>query len=76
MILKTKTRTQDSSLVVTLPSEVVHRLAVHSGQDLYWRETGPGAYLVTTLDPEQAEALKAMEETIDQYREVFDALAK
>lgn len=76
MILKTKTRTQGGSLVATLPSEVARRLAVQPGQDLYWREAGPGTYLVTALDPEQAEALKAMEEAIDQYREVFDALAK
>ena len=47
-----------------------------AGQELYWREAGPGTYLVTALDPEQAEALKAMDEAVEQYREVFAALAK
>lgn len=76
MILKTKTRAQGGSVVATLPSEVARRLAVQAGQDLYWREAGPGSYLVTALDPAQADALKAMEEAVDQYREVFDALSK
>ena len=76
MILKTKTRTEGDSLVATLPIEVVRRLAVQPGQDLYWHEAGPRMYFVTALDPEQVEALKGMEEAIDQYREVFDALAE
>ncbi|MBC7670934.1 MAG: hypothetical protein H7247_00810 [Polaromonas sp.] len=76
MILKTKTRAQGGSVVATLPSEVARRLAVQAGQDLYWREAGPGSYLVTALDPAQTDALKAMEEAVDQYREVFDALSK
>jgi len=76
MILKTKTRAQGGSVVATLPSEVARRLAVQAGQDLYWREAGPGSYLVTALDPAQADALKAMEEAVEQYREVFDALSK
>lgn len=76
MILKTKTRAQGGSVVATLPAEVARRLAVQPGQELYWREAGPGTYLVTALDPEQANALKVMEEAVEQYREVFDALAK
>lgn len=76
MILKTKTRAQGGSVVATLPAEVARRLAVQAGQDLYWREAGPGSYLVTALDPAQADALKAMEEAVEQYREVFDALSK
>lgn len=76
VILKTKTRTQGGSLVATLPTEVARRLAVKLGQELYWREAGPGTYLVTALDPVQIDALEAMEEAIDHYREVFDALAK
>jgi hypothetical protein len=76
MILKTTTRTQGGSVVATLPAEVMRRLAVQPGQDLYWREASPGAYLVTALDPTQSDALHAMEEVVDQYREVFSALAK
>ena len=76
MILRTKTRAQGGSVVATLPSEVARRLAVQAGQELYWREAGPGTYLVTALEPDQAKALTVMEEAIDQYREVFAALAK
>ena len=63
-------------MVATLPAEVTRRLAVQPGQMLYWREAGPGTYIVSALDPAQAEALEAMEEAIEQYREVFAALAK
>lgn len=63
-------------MVATLPPEVARRLAVQAGQELYWREAEPGTYLVTALDPAHADALEAMEEAIDQYREVFAALAK
>lgn len=76
MVLRTKTRAQGGSVVATLPAEVARRLAVQPGQELYWREAGPGTYLVTALDPTQAEALKVMEDAVEQYREVFDALAK
>ena len=76
MVLKSKTRAQGGSVIATLPAEVTRALAVTAGRELYWREAGPGAYLVTALDPEQAEALKAMDEAVEQYREVFAALAK
>jgi antitoxin component of MazEF toxin-antitoxin module len=76
MILTTKTRAQGGSVVATLPAEVTRRLAVEPGQTLYWRESGPGAYTVTALDPAQAAALEAMEEVLVQYRDVFAALAK
>ncbi|HEX3159624.1 MAG TPA: hypothetical protein VHQ45_13975 [Gemmatimonadaceae bacterium] len=76
MLLKTKTRMQGGSVIATLPAEVARRLAIQPGQMLYWRESGPGTYTVSALDPAQSEALEAMEEAIDQYREVFAALAK
>ena len=62
--------------MATLPAEVARRLAVQPGQNLYWREAGPGMYTVTALDPEQEAALDAMEDAVEQYREVFAALAK
>lgn len=75
-MLKTKTRAQGGSVVATLPAEVTRRLAIQPGQMLYWRESGPGTYTVSALDPAQAAGLEAMEEVIEQYREVFAALAK
>lgn len=76
MILKTKTRAQGGSVVATLPAEVTRRLAIEPGQVLYWRESGPGTYTVSALDPAQVQALEAMEQAVEQYREVFAALAK
>ena len=76
MIYKMKTRAQGGSIVATLPAEVTRRLAVQPGQTLYLRESGPGAYSISALDPEQVAALEAMEEVLVQYRDVFAALAK
>lgn len=76
MVLRSKTRAQGGSVVATLPAEVARRLAVQPGQLLYWQESGPGRYTVSALDPEQTAALDAMEEVVEQYREVFAALAK
>jgi antitoxin component of MazEF toxin-antitoxin module len=76
MVLKSKTRAQGGSVVATLPAEVARRLALQPGQELYWRENGAGSYVVSALDPTQVTALEALEEAIEQYREVFAALAK
>ena len=43
---------------------------------LYWRESAPGTYLVSAIDPSQLSALEAMEESIGVYREIFAALAR
>ncbi len=75
-MLKTQTRAQGGSVVVTLPAEVTRRLAIQPGQTLYWRESAPGTYTVSALDPTQVAGLEAMEEVLEQYREVFAALAK
>ncbi len=76
MTLKSKTRGQGGSVVTTLPAEVTRRLAVRPGQELFWREAAPGTYIVSAVDPAQETALRAMEDAIEQYREVFAALAK
>ena len=76
MVLKSKTRMQGGSVVTSLPSEVARRMAVGAGQELYWRETAPGVYTVTSLDPEQAKALEAHERILEKYKDVFAALAK
>lgn len=76
MVLKSKTRAQGGSVVATLPAEVARRLALQPGQELYWRENGRGSYVVSALDPTQVTALEALEDAIEQYREVFAALAK
>ena len=76
MTLTSKTRAQGGSVIATLPAEVARRLAVQPGQVLYWREASPGAYLVSALDPGDVAMLEAMEASIEQYRDVFAALAK
>ena len=75
-LLKSRTRVQGGSLVTTLPAEVVRRMSIGPDDDLYWRETAPGVYTVTVLDPGQATALEAHERILEKYKDVFAALAK
>ena len=75
MALRSKTRQQGGSVIATVPAEVARRLALQPGQDLFWRETRPGEWAVSALDPAQVEALEAHERVVERYREVFARLA-
>ncbi len=76
MVLRSKTRQQGGSMVATVPAEVARRLALQPGQELYWRETRPGEWVVSALDPAQEAALEAHERVLERYREVFARLAR
>ncbi len=76
MVITSKTRIQGGSIVTSVPNEVVRRLGAIPGDPLYWIEDGAGRFIVTTVDPDTLEALKAHEEIVAQYREVFRALAE
>ena len=75
-ILTSKARAQGGSLSTTIPTEVTRRMGVNSGDELYWVEDGMGGYRVTANNPERAAMLKAHAEIMDEYRDVFAALAK
>ncbi len=76
MILTTKTRVQGGSMITSIPNEVARRLGATPGGSLHWVEDGAGRFVVTTVNPETLEALEHHEEVVDQYREVFKALAE
>lgn len=76
MAYKVKLRKQGGSVAVTLPSEVVRRLAVREGATLYLVEDPPGEFRLTPYDPEVAAALEAHRAVIEEYRDVFRKLAE
>ena len=76
MILTSKARTQGGSLSTTIPTEVSRRMGVSAGDELFWVEDGMGGYRVTASSPERAAMLRAHAEIMDEYRDVFAALAK
>jgi len=70
------TRKQGSSLVTTLPAEVVRRLGIPEGQQLEWIEDGLGGFRVVPHSPGLRRAIEAHEEIMAEYDEVFRELAK
>lgn len=74
--IMSKTRGQGSSLVTTLPAEVVRRLGIPAGQELQWIEDGLGGFRVVPYMPELEEALDAHEAIMAEYDSVFRELAK
>jgi len=76
MAYKVKVRKQGGSVAVTLPVEVVRRLAVREGASLFLLEDPPGEFRLTPYDPEVAAALEAHRAVIEEYRDVFRKLAE
>jgi putative addiction module antidote len=75
-ILTSKARAQGGSVSTTIPAEAVRRMGLNPGDELYWVEDGMGGYHVSASDPARAAMLRAHAEIMDEYRDVFAALAK
>lgn len=76
MPYRVKLRKQGGSVAVTLPAEVVRKLAVREGAVLYLVEEAPGEFRLTPYDPEVAAALEAHQSIVAEYRDVFRKLAE
>ena len=74
--LKSKTRAQGGSLATTIPAEVSRRLGLSEGDELYWVSDGAGGYRVAASRPDIRKALEAHDEILEEYRDVFQALAE
>jgi len=75
MSVELKVTQVGSSLGVVLPKQILDRLKVGKGDRLHVVET-PTGIVLTPLDPEMQEQLKAMDEIIVEYRETLEALSK
>jgi putative addiction module antidote len=74
-MLKLKITAIGSSAGVILPKEVLARLKVGKGDQLFVVETKDG-YLLTPYDPSIDEQLKLGRDFMKEYRDTFRALAK
>ena len=73
--MKLKVTTIGNSAGVILPRELLARLRVEKGDELYALETPDGIRL-TTYDPEFARQMEAAEQVMRKDRDVLRKLAK
>lgn len=74
-MLKLKITTIGSSAGLILPKEVLARLKVEKGDQVFMVETKDG-YLLTPYDPSLDEQLELGRDFMKEYRDTFRALAK
>ncbi len=74
-MLKLKITTIGTSSGVILPKEVLSRLKVEKGDQVFMVETKDG-YLLTPYDPSLEEQLNHGRDFMKEYRDTFRALAK
>lgn len=70
-----KIRKIGNSLGATLPKQVLDRLKVSEGDELYLTET-PDGYQITPYDETFVKAMDAFRRSGKKYRNVYRALAK
>jgi putative addiction module antidote len=59
-----------------LPKDVLARLRVEQGDQLYLTEAPDGTYRISAYDPEFAGQMEAAEEIMREDRDILRALAK
>jgi bifunctional DNA-binding transcriptional regulator/antitoxin component of YhaV-PrlF toxin-antitoxin module len=75
-MLTSKARAQGGSVSTTIPTEATRRMGVKPGDELFWVEDGAGGYHVSASNPDRATMLRAHAEIMDEYKDVFAALAE
>ena len=65
-----------NSLGVLLPKEILSRLHLEDGDQVFLTETPDGGYRLTPYDPEFEAQMKLAEEGMARYRNTLHALAK
>lgn len=73
--MKLKITTVGNSAGVILPRELLARLRVEKGDELYAQET-PGGIVLTTFDPELAAQMDVAEEVMRDRRTLLHKLAQ
>lgn len=60
---------------ISLPAEVIQRLNLVDGDELYWVPTGPDTFRVVHRDSEEGRLLSAAGGVLDRYGDAFRKLA-
>ncbi len=74
-MVRLKIRRIGTSLGVILPKEVLARLKVGEGEEVFVSDV-PGGIRLTTHDPTLEEQIERGREFMKEYRETFRALAR
>lgn len=74
--ITSRTRVQGGSVTTTVPAEAARKMGLRPGQDLFWVEDGRGGYHVTPGRPDIREVMEAHEAVLEEYEDVFRALAE
>lgn len=75
MVRKVKVRRMGGSLGATLPKDMMERLNVEAGDDMFAVETDDGI-LLTPFDPKFENAMAVYERGAGKYRNALRELAK
>lgn len=75
VIMKLKITTVGNSAGVILPKELLTRMRLEKGDELYALET-PGGIVLTTYDPELAAQMEVAERVMREDRQVLHKLAQ
>jgi putative addiction module antidote len=65
-----------NSTGVVFPKDLLARLRVDQGDQLYLTEAPDGSYRISAYDPEFARQMEAAEEIMREDRDILRALAK
>ena len=65
-----------NSTGVILPKELLNRLGLKQGDDVYVVEMAGGDIRLTRYDPDFEETMEIMDDLMDEYRDTLKALAK
>lgn len=71
-----KIRKFGNSLGVVLPREVIARLGVGEGEQLFLTETPDGGFKVSPFDPEFKKKMETAENLMSRYRDTLHVLAQ
>lgn len=71
-----KIRRIGNSLGVVLPKELLSRLNVSEGDELFVVDAAEGSIRLTPYDPKHEKAVETAREVMKEYRDTFKALAK
>ena len=71
-----KIRKIGNSVGIVLPKDVLARLDVGEGDDLFLIEAPDGSVKLSRHDPKHEKVVKTAREVMREYRDTFKALAK
>lgn len=74
--MKVSVRSIGNSSGIVLPKEVLSRMRISKGDDVYLTETSDGGYKIVPYDEEFSRQLEMAEQIMREDRDILKALSK